>query len=534
MSEQRPRILYFKEFIPTPVCILLSLFFAMVFQFNGGVFLPTSTQMSSALGCLKEDVMMAGYASFIGMTVIFPILFRLKFRFTTRRIFLTVCPVLIVCNLITMQSQNIAVLIATCFVSGFFRMWGTFECFSNIRLSVTPSGNFSVFYPVIYIIVLESIQLSGLVATHLSDWANWQYMHWLVIGLLIVVWFCVFFLTRPFRMAKKMPLYGIDWTGALLWTLVLFAIVFVCIYGEYYDWLDSPLIRGCLVTAVVATLININRMCTLRHPYIDPQVLTYRHFPTILFLFLMLCLFLTTSSVLQETFMRSILRYDMLNAVSLNWCVFAGILAGAGIVFYRQAVLHKGYKLLITVGFILIVVYQYYMYFLIHPNLNIESLYFPNFLKGIGHGVLYISLTIYIAKTVPFKHFFQGLCVLSFIRTSIATPLGTAILNRWLKYMEQENIGLLSQNMDQVKEWAPDVSLRQLYDTVSQQTLLTSLKELFGAVCIVGTIFLIFLLSQKFWRKLHSHVRRTPRALKRLKPLRHAKLRMSHHRTSLF
>ena len=214
MSEQRPRILYFKEFIPTPVCILLSLFFAMVFQFNGGVFLPTSTQMSSALGCLREDVMMAGYASFIGMTVIFPILFRLKFRFTTRRIFLTVCPVLIVCNLITMQSQNIAILVATCFVSGFFRMWGTFECFSNIRLSVTPSGNFSVFYPVIYIIVLESIQLSGLVATHLSDWANWQYMHWLVIGLLIVVWFCVFFLTRPFRVAKKMPLYGIDWTGA--------------------------------------------------------------------------------------------------------------------------------------------------------------------------------------------------------------------------------------------------------------------------------------------------------------------------------
>ena len=73
--------------------------------------------------------------------------------------------------------------------------------------------------------------------------------------------------------------------------------------------------------------------------------------------------------------------------------------------------------------------------------------------------------------------------------------------------MEQENIGLLSQNMDQVKEWAPDVSLRQLYDAVSQQTLLTSLKELFGAVCIVGTIFLIFLLNQKFWRKLHSHVR---------------------------
>lgn len=70
MAEQRPRIMYFKEYLPTPVCVVLSMFFALVFQFNGGVFLPTAVQMSSALGCIQEDVMMAGYASFIGMTLI--------------------------------------------------------------------------------------------------------------------------------------------------------------------------------------------------------------------------------------------------------------------------------------------------------------------------------------------------------------------------------------------------------------------------------------------------------------------------------
>lgn len=58
MAEQRPQIPYFKEFLPTLVCIVLSLFFAMVFQFNGGVFLPAATQMSSALGCIQEDVTM--------------------------------------------------------------------------------------------------------------------------------------------------------------------------------------------------------------------------------------------------------------------------------------------------------------------------------------------------------------------------------------------------------------------------------------------------------------------------------------------
>lgn len=72
-----------------------------------------------------------------------------------------------------------------------------------------------------------------------------------------------------------------------------------------------------------------------------PAGIPLQKFPVVLFLFLMLCLFLTTSSVLQNAFMTSILQYDTLNAISLNWCVFAGILAGAGIVFFRQAVLKK-------------------------------------------------------------------------------------------------------------------------------------------------------------------------------------------------
>ena len=107
---------------------------------------------------------MAGYASFIGTTLIFPLLFRFKRRFTSRTILMTVCPVLICCNLITMHTNNMLLLTVACFLSGFFRMWGTFECFSNMRLTITPEGNFSVFYPFIYIIVLESIQLSGLQA----------------------------------------------------------------------------------------------------------------------------------------------------------------------------------------------------------------------------------------------------------------------------------------------------------------------------------------------------------------------------------
>lgn len=229
----------------------------MIFQFNGGVFLPTAHQMSSALGWIQEDVMMAGYASFIGMTIIFPILIRLKFRFTTRSILMTVCPILIICNIIAINVHNQLILIMTCLISGFFRMWGTFECFSNIRLTVTPSGNFAVFYPVIYIVVLESIQVSGIVAMHLTDFANWQYMHYFVICMLLVAWATLYMLTKHVRICKLMPLYGIDWTSCIIWAVMLFAIIFICIYGEYFDWFYSWEIRIATVIAIVALLINI-------------------------------------------------------------------------------------------------------------------------------------------------------------------------------------------------------------------------------------------------------------------------------------
>ena len=89
---------------------------------------------------------------------------------------------------------------------------------------------------------------------------------------------------------------------------------------------------------------------------------------------------------------------------------------------------------------------------------------------------------------------------MSFIRTSIATPLGTALLNRWMRKLVQGNIGQLSQNMDQVREWMPHVSLTDLYGQVVLQTTLTSLKELFGWVCIGGTVFVLLLIGYRFWR----------------------------------
>ena len=112
-----------------------------------------------------------------------------------------------------------------------------------MQLSITPTRNFAVFFPVVYLIVLGSIQLSGLVTVYLGYWADWRYMHGLIVGLLLVVWLCAALFTRHFRFMKALPLYGIDWLGGVLWAIFRLALVFVFKYGKFYDWLYSPYIR---------------------------------------------------------------------------------------------------------------------------------------------------------------------------------------------------------------------------------------------------------------------------------------------------
>ena len=137
------RILMFRDFVPDRVRVFLCLFFAVTFQFSGGIYWASVSQMVGSLALMQEDIMMAGYASFVGTTIVFPILFRLKFRFTSRSIFLMVCPALIVCYLITMNLHRF------CMCSRFLQLY-TLDLVLMCHLhSCGPGGHSRYFYPIL-------------------------------------------------------------------------------------------------------------------------------------------------------------------------------------------------------------------------------------------------------------------------------------------------------------------------------------------------------------------------------------------------
>lgn len=244
------------------------IFFVILFQLSGGVYLAAVSEMVGSMTLLQEDIMMAGYASMIGMAMTFAIMFRLKFRFTTKVAFLTCASALILCNLICLYTRSVPVLVGTCFFAGFFRMWGTFECNSTIQLWLTPKRDLSIFFCYIYLLVQACIQLSGITTAYVSFLTTWEYMHWLVIGSLGSLLLLTVLLFRNSRTLRKLPLYGIDWMGAILWSITLLCLVFICLYGEHYDWYDSFYIRSATVAGLITLLLNIWRASFIRHPFI--------------------------------------------------------------------------------------------------------------------------------------------------------------------------------------------------------------------------------------------------------------------------
>ena len=72
------------DFVPRRLKPWIFIFFVLIIQFSGGVYLAAASDMVGTTALMQEDILMAGYASLIGMAINFAVMFRIKFRFSNR------------------------------------------------------------------------------------------------------------------------------------------------------------------------------------------------------------------------------------------------------------------------------------------------------------------------------------------------------------------------------------------------------------------------------------------------------------------
>lgn len=483
------------NFIPRRLKPWLFIFFVLIVQSSGGIYLAAASDMAGTTALMQEDILMAGYASVIGLAINFAVMFRIKFRFSNRTQLLTCGIVLIVANLICAYTTSVPVLVITCFIAGWFRMQATFACNSTIQLWLTPVRDMSIFFCYVYIIVDSVIQLSGIATIYTAFFSQWEYMHWIMIGLLALMMLMVFFLVKPVRAPMFIPLLGIDWIGAVLWTGFMMCFTFICVYGNYFDWWESSEICQAAALGLICLLINLWRASFLHHPYISFQAMKNRNVIKATCIYLVFFTMLATEHVFEHSYAANILGFDETNLIDLNWYVFIGIVAGCGFTYFTFALRKWRYKTMTAIGFALAILYLAYFYFLIDYGVEKEMLFLPLFFRGAASVIISIVyLTSIVQSGLPFQVFPQALTLNGFTGAVMGATFGPAVIGEFLRHTLAKNAAFLGSSLTDMNPDIVHAPLGQLFGLVQMQALIVSMKEIYGWLLIVGLVSLVLIL----------------------------------------
>lgn len=481
--------------IPRRLKPYLFILFVLIVQFSGGIYLAAASDMVGTTALMREDILMAGYASLVGMAVNFAVMFRIKFRFSTRTQLLVSGMVLIAANVICASTASVPLLVAVCFIAGWFRMQATFACNSTIQLWLTPVRDMAVFFCYVYIIVDSVIQLSGIATVYTAFASHWEYMHWIMCGLLALMMLLVLLFVKPVRCPLSIPLLGIDWIGAALWAVFMLCFTFVCVYGEYYDWWDAAEIRGATLLGLSCLGINLWRASFLRHPYISFQAMKNRNVIRATGVYLVFFTLLATEHVFEHSYAAAILGFDETNLIDLNWYVFAGIIAGCAFTYFTFALRKWRYKTMTATGFALAAAYLAYFYFFIDYGVEKEMLFLPLFLRGSAAVVISIVfLTSIVQSGLPFLVFPQALAINGFTGAVMGATLGPALIGELLSRTVAKNAALLGAAFTSTSPAAEFHTLGDLYGMVRTHALVLSMKEIYGWLLMLALMSLFVIL----------------------------------------
>jgi len=480
------------NYIPRQLKPWLFIFFVLIVQFSGGIYLAAATDMVGTTALMQEDILMAGYASLAGMSINFAVMFRLKFRFSNR-IGLLICgTALIAANFICANTTNVPLLVATCFAAGWFRMWATFVCNSTIQLWLTPVRDMAIFFCYVYLVVDGVIQLSGIATIYTAFFSKWEYMHWIMSGLLTLMMILVLILVKPVKGPMQIPLLGIDWIGAALWSTTMLCFTFICVYGNFYDWWEAEEITGATILGLVCLAINLWRASFLHHPYISFQALTNRNVVRATLIYLVFFKLMATEHVFEHSYAAAILGFDETNLIDLNWYVLAGLVTGCAFTYLTFALQKWRYKTMAAIGFILAATYLGWFYFMIDYGVEKEMLFIPLFTRGFASVIISIVfLTSIVQSGLHFFVFPQALTINGFTGAVMGATLGPALIGEFLRHTMAKNASLISARFTDVNAGiSSHIPIGQLYESVQQHALIVSMKEIYGWLLIIAILSL--------------------------------------------
>ena len=434
----------YKKWVPKAIRPWVYVLMAVCFQLSNGVYLGSLSEIRGATGFMSEDVLMCMYANLAGMAIWFPMLVRMKFRFTNKQLLCTAAVTMGVCNLLTMNCPTIGLplLMLICFISGIAKIQGTFECMSNIQLWITPTRDGSRFFPVLHIILLSAIEGGGFIAAWFSYHYVWEMMHIMTVGNMCFVLLVQLFCCRPFcPMPQRMPLKGIDFTSGLLVSALMLTVSYIFVYGDHNQWMDSLSTRIALGTSVFLLGLVLYRMNHVNNPYISFDLIRKRNVIPILIITAVADLLLGCENTVGGILYGGVARLEELTKEQQLLWALPGIYVGIGLTIYWLNLKRWKVWKLIAIGFGCLCLYAFMMYMTVDVNANIEKYRLALSLRGCAYGILTPALMWSLDESIHnFERFFMSLFVYNIFHMYLAGAAGSALYTFLYTHFLNDNI----------------------------------------------------------------------------------------------
>lgn len=488
----------FRSWVPKHIQPWIYVVTVFCVQFSSGMYLGALDAIRGTTNFMIEDLLMLLYAGLAGMAIYFPMLFRMKFRFTNQQLLCGAAIVIGICNFITMYCQSMPVLLVVCFISGMAKIQGTFECMSNIQLWITPRRDFAVFFPVLHIVLLTAIEGSGFLAAWFAHHFTWQMMHLFTIGTMSFILLTQLTLCRPFcPMPQRIPLKGIDFLSGLLISLLMLVVCYIMVYGDYRMWMDSRNLRLLAGVAFLLGALILHRLSHVSNPYVSPKIFTYRNVLPILIVTAIGELLLGCEHTVEEILYEEVIGLEELTKEKQFLWALPGVYVGVLIDLLWLKVLKWRVWKLFGIGFGLILVYAVLMYFTLDMQVNIEQYRLSIVLRGCAYAILAATLMWSLDESIPdLEQFFMGLFVFNIFHMYLAGAAGYGIYTTLFSHFLNDDISRYGSQLTLSRLNMQNFDMGQFMSQHYLHSMMSvALKQVYGIVIwISGGMTALFLL----------------------------------------
>jgi hypothetical protein len=314
----------------------------------------------------------------------------------------------------------------------------------------------------------------------------------IVVMMLFIDAVTYFLMNHNHRSGPPIPLKGIDWTGQLLWICVCVTATWIFNFGEHYDWWDS--IEIWRATWLLIFLIAVTLIYSWKkdEPYIALRAFCYPKAWSLILLLFGMTVLQGGAHVLQPAYLGSILHYDAINQVSLNYPELFGVVMGAILAYFILVRWRWNIKCYMFMTFFMVTYYLLSMYFIVDTATDKETMYLAVFALGVSEVMMETVATYYLSQTIPFVHFFMNITIIGFVRCGIGSAAGSAIVHRIFSYSMTKDFMIASESIDLNTMNAATMEF------VGTQSLLMALKESYGYLILVGIVMLIIIMLSNY------------------------------------